>query len=115
MIRSSPRPRRASAALSSGALPASRWRASSASREFYGRPFRIDGSTLDPRADTETLIEAALAIVDRKALRDSPLKLLDLGTGSGCHLITLLAELPEANGVGIDVSMPALSAGQDQC
>lgn len=77
-------------------------------REFYGRPFRIDGSTLDPRADTETLIEAALAIVDRKALRDSPLKLLDLGTGSGCLLITLLAELPEANGVGIDVSMPAL-------
>jgi release factor glutamine methyltransferase len=77
-------------------------------REFYGRPFRIDASTLDPRADTETLIEAALAIVDRKGLRESPLKLLDLGTGSGCILITLLAELPEANGVGIDVSVAAL-------
>jgi release factor glutamine methyltransferase len=78
-------------------------------REFYGRPFRIDASTLDPRADTETLIEAALAIVDRKGLREGPLKLLDLGTGSGCILITLLAELPEANGVGIDVSVPALA------
>jgi release factor glutamine methyltransferase len=77
-------------------------------REFYGRPFRIDASTLDPRADTETLIEAALAIVDRKGLRQSPLKLLDLGSGSGCLLITLLAELPEASGVGIDVSVPAL-------
>ena len=84
-------------------------------REFYGRPFRIDASTLDPRADTETLIEAALAILDRKGLRESPLKLLDLGTGSGCLLITLLAELPEASGVGIDVSVPALAAGQGQC
>jgi release factor glutamine methyltransferase len=77
-------------------------------REFYGRPFRIDASTLDPRADTETLIEAALATVDRRGLRESPLKLLDLGTGSGCILITLLAELPKASGVGIDVSVPAL-------
>ena len=73
-------------------------------REFYGRPFRIDASTLDPRPDTETLIEAALAL----AARDAPLKLLDLGTGSGCILVTLLAELPRAGGVGIDKSLPAL-------
>jgi release factor glutamine methyltransferase len=77
-------------------------------REFYGRPFRIDASTLDPRPDTETLIEAALALLDGKGSRQSPLKLLDLGTGSGCLLITLLAELPAASGVGIDVSVPAL-------
>jgi len=73
-------------------------------RQFYGRSFRIDGSTLDPRPDTETLIEAALTLVDRWA----PLRLLDLGTGSGCILITLLAELRKATGVGVDLSLPAL-------
>ena len=73
-------------------------------REFYGRPFRIDASTLDPRPDTETLIEAALSLVSREA----PLRLLDLGTGSGCVLITLLAELPFAIGLGIDKSLEAL-------
>jgi release factor glutamine methyltransferase len=73
-------------------------------REFYGRPFRIDASTLDPRPDTETLVEAALGLVDREA----PLNILDLGTGSGCILITLLAELPQASGVGVDVSLTAL-------
>ena len=55
-------------------------------REFYGRSFRVDPSVLDPRADTETLIEAALAIVDQKGWRERPLRLLDLGTGSGCIL-----------------------------
>src|SRR5262245_1071421 len=73
-------------------------------REFYGRSFLIDASTLDPRADTETLVEAALGMVDREA----PLSILDLGTGSGCILITLLAELPQGNGVGLDASLPAL-------
>jgi len=73
-------------------------------RQFYGRSFRIDGSTLDPRPDTETLIEAALMLVDRWA----PLRLLDLGTGSGCILITLLAELRQATGVGVDLGLPAL-------
>jgi release factor glutamine methyltransferase len=77
-------------------------------REFYGRPFRIDRSTLDPRPDTETLIEAALALVDRR----TPLKLLDLGTGSGCILVTLLAELPHATGVGIDKSLAALEVAR---
>jgi release factor glutamine methyltransferase len=77
-------------------------------REFYGRPFRIDASSLDPRPDTETLIEAALALVGGEA----PLRLLDLGTGSGCILITLLAELPRATGIGIDKSLPALELAQ---
>jgi release factor glutamine methyltransferase len=81
-------------------------------REFYGRTFRIDASTLDPRPDTETLVEAALALVDREGLCERPLKLLDLGTGSGCILITLLAELPQASGVGVDVSLPALQAAR---
>jgi release factor glutamine methyltransferase len=79
------------------------------SREFYGRLFRIDENTLDPRPDTETLIDAALAIVDRRGDRDAPLEILDLGTGSGAILLTLLAELPKASGVGTDISLAALT------
>lgn len=78
-------------------------------REFYGRPFHLDRHTLDPRADTETLIEALLALVDENGWRGRPLKLLDLGTGSGCILVTLLAELPLATGFGSDVSAGALA------
>jgi release factor glutamine methyltransferase len=76
-------------------------------REFYGRAFLVDRHTLDPRPDTETLIEAAL--VDKRGLHNHPLKLLDLGTGTGCILITLLAELPEACGLGTDICTEALT------
>jgi release factor glutamine methyltransferase len=79
------------------------------SREFYGREFRLDPHALDPRPDTETLIEAALAHLARSDLQMSPLKLLDLGTGTGCILITLLAELPRARGLGTDMSSGALA------
>jgi release factor glutamine methyltransferase len=77
-------------------------------REFYGREFLVDRHALDPRPDTETLIEAALDLVERAPSRESSLKLLDLGTGPGCILITLLAELPRARGVGTDISGAAL-------
>jgi release factor glutamine methyltransferase len=74
-------------------------------REFYGRDFLIDRHALDPRPDTETLIEAALG----RVARDQPLRLLDVGTGNGCILITLLAELPLAIGIGTDISGSALA------
>lgn len=77
-------------------------------KEFYGRCFEVDAHTLDPRPDTETLIEAALAVVAEKGWQDRPLGLLDLGTGSGCILLTLLAELPLTEGVGADISEGAL-------
>ncbi|MDX2317186.1 MAG: peptide chain release factor N(5)-glutamine methyltransferase [Hyphomicrobiaceae bacterium] len=77
-------------------------------KEFYGRCFEIDAHTLDPRPDTETLIEATLALVTKKGWQDRPLRLLDLGTGSGCILLTLLSELPRAHGVGADISAGAL-------
>jgi release factor glutamine methyltransferase len=77
-------------------------------REFYGRSFEIGPQVLDPRPDTETLIAAALALVERNGWRDQPLKLLDLGTGTGCILIALLAELPHALGIGTDLSQAAL-------
>lgn len=82
-------------------------------REFYGRDFRIDPHTLDPRPDTETLVAAVLDLVERENLSGRPLRLLDLGTGSGCILLTLLAELPEATGVGADRCAGALRVAQD--
>ena len=68
-------------------------------REFYGRRFKISGDVLDPRPDTETLIETALA--------EPYSRVLDLGIGSGCILVTLLAENQEATGFGIDYSEAA--------
>jgi release factor glutamine methyltransferase len=69
-------------------------------RSFFGRDFRVTSDVLDPRPDTETLVQAALA--------ESYQSVLDLGTGSGCILLTLLAESPAAHGFGTDVSALAL-------
>lgn len=78
-------------------------------REFWGMEFVVTPDTLDPRPDTETLVEAAL---EWARGRGKPLRILDLGTGSGCILIALLKELPDATGVGIDISAGAVSAAQ---
>jgi release factor glutamine methyltransferase len=77
-------------------------------REFFGRMFAIDPTTLDPRPDTETVIEAALAIADEEGWHRRPIRILDIGTGSGCLLLTLIAELPLATGLGTDISAGAL-------
>ena len=69
-------------------------------RGFYGRDFRITPDTLDPRPETETLIEAAFEIAAAEGWRDTPIRILDIGTGTGCLLVTLLAGLPRATGVG---------------
>jgi len=79
-------------------------------REFWSLEFRVDGSVLDPRPDSETLVEAGLAAL---AGRDRPWRLLDLGTGSGCLLLALLSELPAATGLGIDRSPAALRIAAD--
>lgn len=76
-------------------------------REFYGRTFRVTPDTLDPRPDTETLIEAALAAMPVGA------RLLDLGTGTGAIAVTLLAERPEAQGVATDLSSAALAVARE--
>ncbi len=70
-------------------------------RMFWGRAFRVTGDVLDPRPETETLIACALA-------GPPPARILDLGTGSGAILVTLLAEWPEARGLGTDISRAAL-------
>jgi len=75
-------------------------------REFFGRPFAVGPSVLDPRADSETLIEASLALDGR------PERILDLGTGSGCLLLTLLAEIPGATGVGVDLAESTLDVAR---
>ena len=77
-------------------------------REFWGRRFAISPAVLDPRPDTETLIEAALSLLGQTN-GAKPLRILDLGTGSGCVLLTLLAEMPQAWGVGADISVEALN------
>ena len=77
-------------------------------REFYGRSFRVTPDVLDPRADTETLIGAALGLAKGKG----PLRILDLGTGSGAIAVTLLAELPEATAVASDLSAAALAVAK---
>lgn len=79
------------------------------SRRFWKHSFRVTPDVLDPRPDTETLIMAALeaaADLDRA-------RILDLGTGSGCILLSLLADLPGATGLGTDVSEPTLAVAKD--
>ncbi len=78
-------------------------------REFWSLPFTLAPDTLDPRADTETLIEAVLARIDD---RQAPLRIVDFGTGSGCILLSLLHELPGATGLGIDLSPGAVAASR---
>ncbi len=68
-------------------------------RAFYGRGFKITREVLDPRPETESLIEAALSLPFARVL--------DLGTGSGCILVTLLAEARAATGLGVDLSEAA--------
>jgi release factor glutamine methyltransferase len=74
-------------------------------REFWGLPFHLSPETLVPRPDTETVVETALDLLpDRQA----PLRIVDFGTGSGCILVALLHELPQAMGLGVDLSFGAL-------
>jgi release factor glutamine methyltransferase len=74
-------------------------------REFWGLTLEISPATLDPRPDTETLVEAAL----RLRREGQAVRVLDLGTGSGSILLALLSAWPEATGVGVDIVPEAVA------
>jgi len=78
-------------------------------REFWGLEFALSPDTLDPRPETETIVEAVLR---RFPDQQKPLRLLDLGTGTGCILLALLSELPNAVGFGVDLSGGAATTAQ---
>lgn len=82
-------------------------------KEFWSLPLRVDAHTLVPRPETETVVEAALAVIDASGARSRPLHIADLGTGSGAVLLALLSELPNAFGVGTDASVAALVAAHN--
>ncbi len=73
-------------------------------REFYGRDFVVNRNVLIPRPDTEILVDMALQVVQKKR----KCRILELGVGSGCIIVTLLAEIKDAGGLGVDISPQAL-------
>jgi release factor glutamine methyltransferase len=77
-------------------------------KEFWGMRFALSADTLVPRADTETVVEAALELVRASGEAPEPLRIADVGTGSGAILLALLKELPGAIGTGTDISAGAL-------
>lgn len=79
-------------------------------REFWGLDLEVTPAVLDPRPDTETVVSAALAALVSRRL--GPLRILDLGTGSGAILLALLSELPGASGVGLDRSPGACAVAR---
>ena len=80
-------------------------------REFWGRAFRITPDVLDPRPETEGIVERALALFGER--RDERLRILDLGVGSGALLCALLSEFPNARGLGVDISASAVRVARD--
>ncbi|MFG1201855.1 peptide chain release factor N(5)-glutamine methyltransferase [Xanthobacter aminoxidans] len=79
-------------------------------KEFWSLTFRLSPDTLVPRPDTETLVEAALSLFPDRA---APLRILDLGTGTGAILAALLSEWPAATGIAVDRSGNAARTARD--
>ncbi len=77
-------------------------------KEFWGLPLQLSAATLVPRPDTETVVELALAMRRVAPRLNRRIRIADIGTGSGAILLALLSELPEADGIGTDISAAAL-------
>jgi release factor glutamine methyltransferase len=77
-------------------------------KEFWGLPLKLSPATLVPRPDTETVVELALEMLRAGGALNRPLRIADLGTGSGAILLALLSELPNAQGFATDISAAAL-------
>ncbi|RWP94496.1 peptide chain release factor N(5)-glutamine methyltransferase [Mesorhizobium sp.] len=78
-------------------------------REFYGLRLSLSPETLEPRPDTETLVEAVLPFVKATAGRQGECRILDLGTGTGAIALALLSAVPAAVATGVDISQGALA------
>lgn len=78
-------------------------------REFWSLDFRVTPATLDPRPDSETLVEAVLAAFPD---RSRALRVVDFGTGTGCLLLAVLSEYPHATGIGIDMAPEAVATAR---
>jgi release factor glutamine methyltransferase len=81
-------------------------------REFYGLPLSLSAETLEPRPDTEILVDTMLPYLRNLAAGGANLHILDMGTGTGAICLALLSECPEASGVGSDISADALKTAQ---
>lgn len=82
-------------------------------REFYGLSFRLSPETLEPRPDTETLVDIALPFLRERIDECGVADVLDLGTGTGAIAVALLNELPKLRAVGADIATGALAAARD--
>jgi release factor glutamine methyltransferase len=82
-------------------------------KEFWSLPFAVTSAVLVPRPETETVVEAALARLDAAGRREQPLRIADLGTGSGAILLALLHEMPLARGIGTDCSVAAVETARE--
>lgn len=80
-------------------------------RAFWTLSLRVTPDVLDPRADSETIVRAALECLG--ARKEQPLRILDLGTGTGALLLALLSECPLSSGVGVDLSAAACAVARD--
>jgi release factor glutamine methyltransferase len=82
-------------------------------KEFWGLPLKVTPDVLVPRPETETVVEQALAAADQAGARSRPLRIADLGVGSGAILIALLVELPNATAIGTDRDPAALALARE--
>lgn len=80
--------------------------------EFWSLPFTLVAESLIPRPDSETVVSAALLALKERRHHSDGLRILDLGTGSGCLLIALLHEMPGATGIGVDIAPEAVAIAQ---
>jgi release factor glutamine methyltransferase len=81
-------------------------------KEFWDLTLHVSDAVLVPRPETETIVEEALDLIAREARQREPLRILDIGTGSGALLLALLRELKNATGIGTDVSMAAIEVAR---
>jgi release factor glutamine methyltransferase len=81
-------------------------------KDFWTLTLGVTPAVLTPRPETETVVEAALDAIDRDGLKKEKLRILDIGTGSGALLLALLSDLPNAVGLGTDISIAALETAR---